>query len=60
MNTVIKALLRALGQPHLIEFDYRDRTGMHHGRCYVRCLFGGDQKIKRMMRSFGYRNIRVA
>ena len=60
MNTVIKAFLQALGKPHLIEFDYRDTTGMHHGRCYVRCFFGGQQKVKRMMRSFGYCNIRIA
>ena len=59
MNTVIKSLLNALGKPHLVEFDYRDTTGMHHGRCYVHGLFGGDQRVKRIMRSFGYRNIRI-
>jgi hypothetical protein len=60
MNTVIKAFLQALGKPHLVEFDYCDTTGMHHGRCYVHCLFGGAQKVKHMMRVFGYRNIRIA
>jgi hypothetical protein len=60
VNSVIKSLLKKLGKPHLVEFDYRDTTGMHHGRCYVRGLFAGEQQVKRMMRSFGYRNIRIA
>lgn len=60
MNTVIKAFLNTLGKPHLVEFDYRDATGTRHGRCYVQCLFCGDQQVKRMMRSLGYRNIRIA
>jgi len=59
MNTVIKGFLNWLGKPHLVEFDYRDTTGMHHGSCYVHCLFGGDQQVKRMLHSFGYRNIRI-
>lgn len=59
MNTLVKTFLKLLGKPHLVEFDYRDRTGMHHGRCYVHCLFGGDTQVKRMMHSFGYRNIRI-
>lgn len=60
MKTVIRAILQLLGKPHLVEFDYRDTTGMHHGRCYVHCLFGSEQRIKRMMHAFGYRNIRIA
>ena len=60
VNSGIKSLLKKLGKPHLVEFDYRDTTGMHHGRCYVHGLFAGEQQVKRMMRSFGYRNIRIA
>ena len=60
MKSVIKTLMQLLGAPHLVEFDYRDKTGIHHGRCYVHCLFGGDQQIKRAMSGFGYRNIRIA
>ena len=60
MNATIKAFLQTLGKPHLVEFDYSDMTGMHHGRCYVHCLFASDHKIKQTLRSFGYRNIRIA
>jgi hypothetical protein len=60
MNTIITALLRFLGRPRLVEFDYRDRLGLHHGRCYVSCLCGDSTLIKRMTSSFGYTNIHIA
>ncbi len=60
MKTVIRIILQILAKPHLVEFDYRDMIGMHHGRCYVRCLFGSKQRIKRMLHGLGYRNIRIA
>ncbi len=59
MKKIIKGFFDTLAKPHLVEFDYRDIVGMHHGRCYVRCLFGGQRKIKCMMNSFGYTNIRI-
>ena len=59
MVEVIRRLLDWLGRPHLVEFDYSDAAGMHHGRCYVRYLFGGRQQIERMMTSYGYTNIRI-
>ena len=60
MKTVIRIILQILAKPHLVEFDYRDMIGMHHGRCYVRCLFGSEQRIKRILHGLGYRNIRIA
>jgi hypothetical protein len=59
MTQAIKKVLLWLGQPHLVEFDYRDTAGLHHGQCYVRYLFGGQQRIKRLMSSFGYTNIHI-
>ncbi|MCB1774516.1 MAG: hypothetical protein KDI88_12935 [Gammaproteobacteria bacterium] len=60
MKNIIKKLMQYAGKPRLVEFDYRDATGLHHGCCYVRCLFGGDRKFRRALHSLGYCNIRVA
>ncbi len=60
MSTIIKALLQFLGRPRLVEFDYRDALGPHHGRCYVSCLCGNSTMVKRMMSSLGYTNIHIA
>lgn len=60
MGTIIKALLQLLGRPRLVEFDYRDTLGLHHGRCYVRCFCGNSLTVERMMRSLGYTNIHIA
>ena len=59
MSRVISKALNWFGKPYLVEFDYRDRAGMHHGRCYVRLLFSGDQRLTRLLSSFGYRNIHI-
>jgi len=59
VNT-IKAFLHAMGRPRLVEFDYRDRTGLHHGRCYVSCFLAGGPRVKRMLSSLGYTNIHLA
>jgi len=59
MRFVIQFLRRLAGVPSLVEFDYVDTTGRHHGCCYVRCICGNDTRIKRMMRSLGYTNIRI-
>ncbi len=59
MNSTIKSLLGMLGRPRLVEFDYRDAQGCHHGRCYVRCFCSGETQVKRMMRSMGYTNIHI-
>ena len=59
VNT-IRNLLRMLGKPRLAEFDYRDSLGLHHGRCYVSCLFGSRPQIERLLRRYGYTNIHVA
>ncbi|MDJ0739185.1 MAG: hypothetical protein QNJ91_05680 [Gammaproteobacteria bacterium] len=60
MHALINRLLDWLGRPRLVEFDYRDRSGTHHGRCYVRCMFGSQSQMRRMMHSCGYTNIRIA
>lgn len=60
MRQAINKALEWLGRPQLVEFDYRDGAGMHHGECYVSYLFGGHQHIKRLLRSFGYTNIHIA
>ncbi|MGD1983882.1 MAG: hypothetical protein PVF93_08250 [Chromatiaceae bacterium] len=57
MTKAIRNALEWLGRPQLVEFDYRDAGGLHHGRCYVRFLFGGHDRIKRLMSSYGYTNI---
>ena len=59
MKSLINSVLDWFGRPRLIEFDYRDRAGSHHGRCYVRCLFGGQRQMMRMLRSCGYTNIHL-
>jgi hypothetical protein len=60
MKAILQSLRRLIGVPALVEFDYVDTTGSHHGRCYVRCICANDTRIKRMMRSFGYTNIHIA
>ena len=60
MNTIIKRFLESLGKPRLVEFDYRDTLGFHHGRCYVRCLWANSLQVKRILSSFGYKNIHIA
>lgn len=60
MTKPIDKIMEWFGKPHLVEFDYRDAAGLHHGRCYVRYLFGGHERIKRMMSSYGYTNIHIA
>lgn len=57
MKNLVYRLLDWLRRPHLVEFDYCDARGCHHGRCYVRFLFGGEQQALRMLRSCGYTNI---
>ena len=59
MKQAISMLADIISRPHLVEFDYMDSTGRHHGRCYVRCLFGSRQHTQRLMRSFGYTNIQI-
>lgn len=59
MRNAISTLVDMLSRTHLVEFDYTDSTGRHHGRCYVRCLFGNRQQTQRLMRSFGYTNIHI-
>lgn len=60
MNKWLKKLPEWLGRPHLVEFEYRDRTGPHHGRVYVSCLFGNDQRVRRMLHDCGYTNIQIS
>ena len=59
MRELINRLLDSICQPRLVEFDYFDDTGSHHGCCYVRCLFGGQRRIAQYLRSYGYFNVRV-
>lgn len=59
MTKAIRNALGWLGRPHLVEFDYRDAGGVQHGRCYVRYLFGGHERVKRLMSSYGYTNIHI-
>jgi len=60
MSTFIKGLIETVSRPRLVEFDYQDDLGFHHGRCYVRCLWAGSSRVKRIMSSFGYTNIHIA
>ena len=60
MDTFLRKLIDLVSSPRLVEFDYRDTMGFHHGRCYVRCLWTGNQQIKRILSSYGYTNIRIA
>lgn len=59
MRKLAQRIAKLFGKPHLVEFDYRDSVGMHHGRCYVRYLFGSPQQVKRLLSSYGYTNIRI-
>lgn len=60
MSRWIGQVLTFFGKPRRVEFDYRDRQGLHHGSCYVSCLFGSQQQVVKLMHSFGYRNIHIA
>ena len=60
MNRVFRTLVDLISSPRLVEFDYRDAQGFHHGRCYIRCLWVGSERIERILSSYGYKNIRIA
>ena len=60
MKALIEKVIELLERTQLVEFDYRDSGGLHHGHCYVRYLIGGKPQIKRMMLSFVYTNVRIA
>jgi len=60
MNNWLKKLSEWFGRPHLVEFEYRDSTGPHHGRVYVSGLFANDQRVRRMLSSCGYTKIHIA
>ena len=60
MKLALRAVIRMLSKQHLVEFDYTDALGVHHGRCYVNCFLGNKQQTIRMMRCCGYRNINIA
>ncbi|MCB1773435.1 MAG: hypothetical protein KDI88_07445 [Gammaproteobacteria bacterium] len=59
MDKWLKRLLEWLGQPQRVEFDYRDRTGPHHGCVYVSCLFANDQRVRQLLDRCGYTNIQI-
>jgi hypothetical protein len=60
MKSLLNLALEAVGKTHLVEFDYRDASGLHHGRCYVRCLFSGETRVRRVFSRFGYTNIHIS
>lgn len=60
MKIFLRMVIRILSRPHLVEFDYNDALGFHHGRCYVRYILGNEKQAIRMMRSLGYKNVRIA
>lgn len=60
MKSALRMVIGILSRPRLVEFDYADTLGLHHGRCYVRCFFGNKQQAIRMMRCCGYTNIHIA
>ena len=60
MKQLYQLLLKRFAHETLVEFDYRDTTGMHHGHCYIRSLFVNRQRMMRMMHSLGYTNIHIA
>ena len=55
----LKAILDFFGRPFQVEFDYCDRSGQHHGRCYVRTFGAGKRQVARQMKFLGYRNVRI-
>jgi hypothetical protein len=59
MMKLIRALINQVGKPHLIEFDYQDKSGWHHGRCYMPLLLTSKEVVKRELRRYGYINIHV-
>jgi NAD(P)H-dependent FMN reductase len=59
MQGLFKQALDALGRPHVVEFDYRDAVGIHHGRCYVRCLFSSEAQLRHVFTRLGYTNVRI-
>jgi hypothetical protein len=60
MKNLFRRLAEALGKTHVVEFDYRDAMGVHHGRCYVRCLFSSETRVRQMFTRFGYTNVRIS
>lgn len=59
MMKLIKTLVNLVGKPHLIEFDYKDRSGWHHGCCYTPLFFTSKDLVKRELKRYGYTNIHV-
>lgn len=60
MRSILEYFLELLSRSQLVEFDYRDTTGRHHGRCYVRYPIGGRHLIKGLLRRYGYTNVHLA
>ena len=60
MPSFLERALEALGKTHVVEFDYRDAVGIHHGRCYVRCFFSSESRVRHMFTRFGYTNVRIS
>lgn len=56
---LLTALVNHLGRPCLVEFDYHDRLGWHHGCCYIPLFFSSDSIAEKQLRRYGYRNIEL-
>ena len=59
MKALIEKVIELLERTQLVEFDYRDRTGPHHGCVYVSCLFANDQRVRQLLDRCGYTNIQI-
>jgi hypothetical protein len=59
MMKLLGNLITLVGKPHLIEFDYKDTSGWHHGRCYTPLFFTSKRVVKRELKRYGYINIHV-
>lgn len=51
--------LSELTPAQLVEFDYRDKTGIHHGRSYVRACLVNRHRIEEQLHHYGYTNIHI-
>lgn len=62
MHTLASLLCEYLSEllpTHLVEFDYQDKTGMHHGRSYVRACLVSQHRIEEQLHHCGYTNIQI-
>lgn len=59
METLKEWFLDLLSNESIVEFDYIDGGGTHHGRCVFRSILMSRKRITKKMQEMGYTNIHI-